>query len=74
MDINNATSVSALANSTRAQPPAPKSDKPPQEQQNSTVVKLSEQAQQMHRAESQNNTQQAEAKTREAAKAPGYGR
>lgn len=75
MDVNNtasasaATSLGALVNST--QPPAPRSDKPSQEQQDSTVVKLSRQAQQMHRAESQNNTQQAEAKTNEAAKAPG---
>jgi len=64
-----ATSVGALVNSP--QQPAPKSDKPSQEQQDSTVVKLSKQAQQLHRAESQNNPQQAETKTKEAAKAPG---
>jgi len=77
MDVNNATSasaaasVSALVNSAQPQPPAPRSAQPPQEQQNSSVVRLSDQAQQMHRAESQNNTQQAEAKTPEAANAPG---
>ena len=71
MDINNATFASAPASGTQAQPPAPKNDKPAQEQQNSTVVKLSDQAQQMHRAESQNNVQQAVAAPNEAAKTAG---
>jgi hypothetical protein len=72
MEVNSATatSVSALVNSPQPQPPAPKTDQ--QAQQDSTVVKLSEQAQQLNRAESQNNnTERAEPKPQEAAEPPG---
>lgn len=74
MDVNSATatSVSALVNSPQPQPAAPKSDKQPQEQQDSTVVKLSERAQQLNRAEDQNNdTERAETKSKEAAEPSG---
>ena len=70
MDVNNATSISALVNSAQQQP-APRDEKPQQEQQNSTVVKLSEQAQQMQRAESQKNTEQAETKAKETVEPSG---
>lgn len=74
MDVSNATaaSVSAIVNGPQPQPPAPKSDKQPEKQQDSTVVKLSAQAQQMSRAENQNiNTERAETKPQEAAEPPG---
>lgn len=73
MDVSNATatSVSAIVNSPQQQP-APKSDKQPEKQQDSTVVKLSAQAQQMNRAENQNiNTERAETRPQEAAEPPG---
>ncbi len=70
MEVTNNTSVSALVNSTQAQP-APKNEKQPQEQQNSTVVKLSEQAQQMQRAENQKNTEQAETTAKETTEPSG---
>ena len=75
MDVTNTTSTSAtssvgtLINSP--QPTAPKSDKPSQEQQDSTVVKLSAQAQQMSRAENQNNTERAETKAKETTEPSG---
>ena len=71
MDINTNTSVSALVNSTQTQPPAPRSEKQPEEQQSSVVVKLSEQAQQMSRAENQKNNEQAEAGAQETAEPQG---
>lgn len=74
MDVSNATaaSVSAIVNSPQQQPPAPKSDKQPEKQQDSTVIKLSAQAQQMNRAENQNiNTERAETRPQEAAEPPG---
>ena len=71
MDVTNTTAASVPASSTQPQAPAPKSEKQPQEQQNSVVVKLSEQAQQMNRAESQNNTERAETKAKETAEPSG---
>ena len=74
MDISNATatSVSAIVNSPQPQQPAQKNDKQPEKQQDSTVVKLSAQAQQMSRAENQNsNTERAETKPQETAEPPG---
>ena len=77
MDVSNATatSVSALVNSTQQQP-APVNEKPPERQpeqkQESAVVKLSAQAQQMNRAENQNNdTERAETRPQEVAEPPG---
>lgn len=76
MDVSNtiATSVNAAVNSP--QQPSPKNDKQPEKQQekqpDSTVVKLSEKAQQMNRAENQNNnTERAETRPQEAAEPPG---
>ena len=77
MDISNApaTSVSALVNSPQPQQPAPANEKPPEkqpEQQESAVVKLSAQAQQMNRAENRNNnTERAETSPQEVAEPPG---
>ena len=74
MDINNATAVSvgAIVNSPQPQPVAPKNDQQPEKQQDSTVVKLSEQAQQMSRAKDQNNnTERAETRPQENAEPPG---
>lgn len=74
MDVSNATatSVSAIVNSSQPQPPISKNDKQPEKQQDSTVVKLSVQAQQMNRAENQNNnTERAETRPQEAAEPPG---
>lgn len=74
MDVSNATatSVSALVNSPQPQPPAPKNDKQPDKQQDSTVVKLSDQAQQMSRAKDQNiNTERAETRPQEKAEPSG---
>ena len=58
MDVTNtnsanvATSVGTLVdNAQQQQPPVAKSEKQPQEQKNSTEVKLSEQAQQLSRTE-----------------------
>ena len=77
MDISKATatSVSALVNSPQQQP-APANEKQPEkqpeQQQESAVVKLSAQAQQMNRAENQNNnTERAETRPQEAAEPPG---
>lgn len=74
MDVSNATStsVSAIVNNPQLQPPAPKNDKQPEKQQDSTVVKLSAQAQQMSRAENQNNnTERTETRPQEVAEPPG---
>lgn len=74
MDISNATatSVSVLVNSPQPQPSVPKNDKQPDKQQDSTVVKLSDQAQQMNRANDQNsNTVRAETKPQETTEPPG---
>ena len=74
MDVSNATatSVSAIVNSPQQQLPAPKNDRQPDKQQDATVVKLSAQAQQMNRAENQNNnTERAETRPQEVAEPPG---
>lgn len=74
MDVSNATTspVSAIVNNPQLQPAAPKAEKQPEKQQDSTVVKLSEKAQQMNRAENQNsNTEATETKAKEAAEPPG---
>jgi len=74
MDVSNATatSVSALVNSPQPQPAVPKNEKPPEKQQDSTVVKLSDQAQQMSRAKDQNNnTERAETRPQEKVEPPG---
>lgn len=74
MNVNNAAaaSVDAIVNSPQPQPQAPKNDKQPEKQQDSTVVKLSAQAQQMNRAENQNNnTERAETRPEEVAEPPG---
>ncbi len=74
MDVSNATatSVSALVNSPQPQPTAPKNDKQPEKQQDSTVVKLSNQAQQMSRAQDQNNnTERTETRPQEKAEPSG---
>lgn len=72
MDVSNATatSVAAIVNSPQSQPQLPKNDKQPEQQQDSTVVKLSAEAQQMNRAENQ-NTDRAEVRPQEAAEPPG---
>lgn len=77
MDVSNvtATSVSAIVNSPQQQP-APvaekQPEKQPEKQQDSTVVKLSEQAQQRNRAENQNNnTERSETRQQENAEPPG---
>lgn len=74
MDVANpaAASVSAIVNS----PQPPKNDKQPEKrpekQPDSTVVKLSEKARQMSRAENQNNnTERAETRPQETAEPPG---
>jgi len=72
MDVSKATvtSISAIVNSpqSQSQPPASKNDKQTEKRQDATVVKLSAQAQQMSRAENQNNnTERAETKPQEAA-------
>lgn len=78
MDVSNATatSVSAIANNPKQQPSAPIAEKQPEnqpeKQQDSTVVKLSEQAQRQNRAENQNNnTERAETRPQENAEPPG---
>lgn len=73
MDISNstATSVSALVNSSQSQPPAPKNDKKP-EQQESVVVKLSAEAQQMNRTENRDsNAERADTGDQKAVEPPG---
>lgn len=74
MDISNAiaTSVSTIVNSPQPQPSGPKNELQPEKQQDSIVVKLSEQAQQMNRTKDQNiNTERAETKPQENAEPPG---
>lgn len=76
MDVSNATatSVSALVNGLQPQQPAPASEKQaakqPEQQQESAVVKLSAEAQQMNRTENQ-NTERAETRPQEVAEPPG---
>lgn len=73
MDVSDSTAipVSAPINSPQLQPPAPKNDKKP-EQQESAVVKLSAEGQRMNRAENQNNsTERAETRPQKAAEPPG---
>ena len=72
MDVSNvaATSVSTIVNSPQPQQTAPKNEKQPENQKDSTVVKLSAQAQQLHRTENQ-NTERTETKPKEAAEPPG---
>jgi len=76
MDVSNvaATSVSTIVNSPQspqtAQQTAPKNEKQPENQKDSTVVKLSAQARQLNRTEN-HNTERAEAKQKEAAPPPG---
>lgn len=78
MDISNAnaSTVSAIAGNLQPQQPATTNEKQPEkqpeQQQESTVVKLSAQAQQMNRTENQNNnTERAETRPQEAAEPPG---
>lgn len=76
MDVSNATatSVSALVNGLQPQQPALASEKQaakqPEQQQESAVVKLSAEAQQMSRTENQ-NTERAETRPQEVAEPPG---
>lgn len=76
MDVNSATatSVGALVNSPQPQPaaPAPSIEKRLQEPEDAVVVKISKQAQQLNRADDQNNnTERAATKPKEAAGPPG---
>ncbi len=74
MDVSNstATSVSALVNSPQPQPPAPQNDKQPEKQQDSTVVKLSAEAQRMNRTENRDsNAERADTGNRKAVEPPG---
>lgn len=74
MDISNAvaTSVNTIANSPQPHPSGPKNDLRPDVQQDSVVVKLSEQAQQMNRAKDMNiDTERAETRPQENAEPPG---
>ncbi|BBI99870.1 hypothetical protein FGKAn22_15630 [Ferrigenium kumadai] len=78
MVINNATATPLSQPVNTPQPaasrtPAPQSAKPAQGQQDSSVVKLSAQAQQMNRAETQTNinTERAETRPQEMKEPPG---
>lgn len=78
MVINNATTASPSQPVNTPQPatsqaPATQTAKPEQGQQGSTVVKLSAQAQQMSRAETQTNinTERAETRPQETKEPPG---
>lgn len=74
MEINNAiaASVGTIVNSPQPQPQGPKSDQRTDKEKDSTVVKLSEQAQQMSRAKDQNiNTKRAEIRPQEKTEPPG---
>jgi len=74
MDISNATaaSIGTIVNSPQPQPSGLKNDQKLEKQQDSIVVKLSEQAQQMNRTKDQNiNTERAEARPQENAEPPG---
>ena len=66
MDVNNATAASIGMIAASPQPYAPKNDRQPEKQQDSTVVKLSAQAQQMNRGENR-NSENAETRTQESA-------
>lgn len=75
MEITNTASTSAAASlgalANNAPSAAPRSVSPPQEQQNSTTVTLSAQAQQMSRAENKGNTEQTETKAKETTEPSG---
>lgn len=77
-----ATSLTQLVNSPQPQPVAPQPARPERGAQESTVVRLSDQAQQLNRAESQAgaaraetrtnvNTERAETRPQEKAEPPG---
>jgi len=71
MNVSDAmvSSVSTIVNNP--QPPVPKNDQPAQKPQDSTVVKLSDQARQMSRAESQQGNESSETRTQETAEPAG---
>ncbi len=74
MEINNAnaTSLSALSSGPQPQAPVAGVEKQGDQQQESTVVTLSEQAKQLNRAETQNkDTERAETAPQEAAEPQG---
>jgi len=74
MDVSKATatSASAIVSGPQPQPHAPKNDKQPEKQQDSAVVKLSKQAQQMNHTENQNNnTERAKTRPQEVGVSPG---
>lgn len=77
MDVANSTAipVSALVNSTQQQPALKndkQSEKQPEKQSDSVVIKLSEKALQMNRTENQNNnTERAETRPQETMEPPG---
>lgn len=74
MEINNATAtpLGALSSSQQPQAPAAGVEKQSDQQQESTVVTLSEQAKQLNRAETQNkDTERAETAPQEAAEPQG---
>lgn len=74
MEINNAnaTSLSALSSGPQPQAPVAKVEKQSDQQQESTVVTLSEQAKQLNRAETQDkDTERAETAPQEAAEPQG---
>jgi hypothetical protein len=67
-----ANQLGALVNSPQAQPAAPKQGRKQEDQQESAVVKISKQAQQLSRADEQNNnTARAVTKPKEAAEPTG---
>jgi hypothetical protein len=74
MDVSNATAASVSALASSLQQPAPANEKQPErqpeQQQESAVVKLSAEAQQMNRAESQ-NAERAATRPQDAAEPPG---
>lgn len=74
MDVSNVTASAVNAIANNLQQPAPANEKQqeklPEVQQDSTVVKLSELARQMNRAENQ-NAERTETRPQEAAEPPG---
>lgn len=74
MDVSNATAASVSVMAGNPQQPVPVSEKQPEKQpekqQDSTVVKLSEQAQQMNRAGNR-SAEHAETRSQEATEPPG---